>query len=231
VDASVGLVGSGTSLNALSGTAWNVYDSIPGWTTVSGSGIEVQRGTVIAPHSGAFYVELDSHRNATNSGSTNTRMSQNLGALALGVYDLSFYYSPRTSNATSMDIAFDLAGGAAFSDTVGFVDGAVGSWTLITRSFAVTSGTDVVLSFTAGGRGGSTRRLHRRCVDHWAGADPASGRRLAAGGRVGRARLRTPALTRRACGAAPAPVVLRAGAASGAGDDQHCRGRPRRPEL
>jgi hypothetical protein len=152
VDASVGLAGSGTSLNALSGTAWNVYDSIPGWTTVSGSGIEVQRGTVIAPHSGAFYVELDSHPNATNSGSTNTRMSQNLGALALGVYDLSFYYSPRTSNATSMDIAFDLAGGAAFSDTVGFVDGAVGSWTLITRSFAVTSGADVVLSFAAGAR-------------------------------------------------------------------------------
>jgi hypothetical protein len=143
------------------GTAWNVYDSIPGWTTVSGFGIEVQRGTVIAPNSGAFYVELDSHPNATNSGSTNTRMSQNLGALALGVYDLSFYYSPRTSNATSMDIAFDLAGGAAFADTVGFVDGAVGSWTQITRSFAVTSGADVVLSFAAGGDGGSARRLHR----------------------------------------------------------------------
>lgn len=40
-----------------------VYDSIPGWQTVAGSGIEVhvQQVLGILPHSGLHYLELDSH--------------------------------------------------------------------------------------------------------------------------------------------------------------------------
>jgi hypothetical protein len=49
-----------------------VYDSIPGWQTVAGSGIEVhvQQVLGVLPHSGLHYLELDSHpRNGLSSAS------------------------------------------------------------------------------------------------------------------------------------------------------------------
>ncbi len=151
VDGSAGLV-RGVALDALSGSQWEVYAAIPGWVSTSGYGIEVQRGTVIAPHGGNAYVELDSHPYRGGTGPTNSAMSQNLGALALGVYELTFHYSPRTSDATSMTIDFGVSGGATLADSVGYADGAVGSWTAITRRFEVTGAADVILSFAAKGR-------------------------------------------------------------------------------
>lgn len=49
-----------------------IYDSIPGWQTVAGSGIEmhVQQVLGVLPHSGLHYIELDSHpRNGLSSAS------------------------------------------------------------------------------------------------------------------------------------------------------------------
>jgi hypothetical protein len=67
---------------------WTVYSSIPGWTAVAGGNFEIQVGTVVTPHGGANYVELDSGRN--------TSMVQTL-TLDPATYTLTFYYQPRTN--------------------------------------------------------------------------------------------------------------------------------------
>lgn len=75
----------------LSGTAWNVFGSINGWSTLSGPGIEVQHNTVVAAQSGNQYVELDSHGNSS--------MYQAINGLTVGQsYDLSFWFHARTNN-------------------------------------------------------------------------------------------------------------------------------------
>lgn len=74
----------------LSGTAWNIFGSIPGWTTYSGGGIEVQHNTIVPAHSGNQYVELDSWNNSS--------MYQEVTGLSLGeTYELSFWYHTRTN--------------------------------------------------------------------------------------------------------------------------------------
>ncbi len=78
----------------LSGSAWSVYDNIPGWTKEAGTaGIEVQRSTIVPADSYAQYVELDS-----NGGiDTNSAMFQSV-FLDVGTYSLDWMYHARTNN-------------------------------------------------------------------------------------------------------------------------------------
>ncbi|HYN03516.1 MAG TPA: PEP-CTERM sorting domain-containing protein [Vicinamibacteria bacterium] len=70
------------------GTGFTILGAIPGWTTSSGPGIEIQYGNVAGlPHSGDQLVELDS---TGNSG-----MFQSITTLPGDFYTLSFFYSPR----------------------------------------------------------------------------------------------------------------------------------------
>ena len=62
----------------LSGSQWQVFGSIPGWNTTAGSGIEIQRNTVVIAQSGNQYVELDSHY----AVDTNSAMSQAVSTVA-----------------------------------------------------------------------------------------------------------------------------------------------------
>jgi hypothetical protein len=118
------------------GGNWKVYSSIPGWTTVSGSGIEVQTNATLGSidaHTGNRYVELDSHPGPNS----NSKMKQNV-LLEAGSYVLSFWYSPRDSRFTSNDIGYSLG-----TFVSGLVKGPVGTivvgkWTQITQSFTVT---------------------------------------------------------------------------------------------
>jgi len=140
------------SLASGPGASWDVFTSIGGWTAVNGPGIEVQTNRTLGSidaHSGEHYIELDSH----TLPDSNTRMEQLLGSLAPGLYELSFFYSPRTNTAGSnlIDVAVSGAG-ALFSDLITEADGAVGVWTEITRSFLVPEGAGpVTLSFAAAG--------------------------------------------------------------------------------
>ena len=79
-----------------SGSAWEVFESIDGWNTHSGAGIEIQNsGTVVAAQHGDQYIELDSH---PGPGS-NSLIVQSIGRLSIGAqYTLSFWYRPRTNN-------------------------------------------------------------------------------------------------------------------------------------
>jgi hypothetical protein len=125
---------------------WAVFDTIPGWTTTSGAGIEIQTnatlGTIDA-HDGNSYVELDSHNNSS--------MEQVISFAATGLYELSFWYSPRRDRIASNTIAYFFDGISLGS--VSGPDGttAVGSWTEITALFTVDTIGDYVLAFAAEG--------------------------------------------------------------------------------
>ena len=72
---------------------WNVYRSIPGWTTVSGSGIEVRNQLAGTAFEGHNFVELDSFDNSA--------MAQTLATDAGTHYTLSFEYSARAGVAAA----------------------------------------------------------------------------------------------------------------------------------
>lgn len=159
-DQKADIVGNfGSNLNNLTGTStssWDVFASIPGWTSLTGTaGIEVQSaGTIpLAPQSGDYYVELDSDRGSA-SGATNSGMYQSV-SLSAGLYVLEFYYSPRVSgnpgetNRIDFGLATDYAtAGAQAGPFSSFVSGpsvgppttSVGSWTLISAMFNVSGG-------------------------------------------------------------------------------------------
>ena len=96
----IGSSASGTAGASLDAGEWGVYNTIPGWTTVSGAGIELHRtppsvvGGVLAPD-GNVYVELDSHPGPNS----NSAMQQSL-TLEPGDYQLTFQYRPRTDSNT-----------------------------------------------------------------------------------------------------------------------------------
>lgn len=147
---------SGGSVNLDRGS-WKVYDSLPGWTTIDGNGIEVQTNPTLGSidaQDGNRYVELDSHP-GPNSNST---MRQQI-SLDAGTYELSFYYSPRTNQANSNGIFYSVAeaSGSGSSLTYGMVTGPNpstprGSWTEIVAQFTVGSGGLFNLDFGATGR-------------------------------------------------------------------------------
>ena len=118
-----------------------VYDSIPGWQTVAGVGIEVQVEQVlgIVPHSGLYYVELDSHPKPGLSSASAMAQTVTLNGLpyqftiaaegplagtgygglidsvslvqtASHSYVLSLFYMPRTSVAGQNGIAVYING-------------------------------------------------------------------------------------------------------------------------
>lgn len=140
------------------GPSWDVFTSIPGWTTTAGAGIEVQTNRTIGSinaHTGLHYIELDSHPKP-NSNST---MAQTLN-LSSGVYQLDFYYSPRTGDVGSNGIEYSIFNAASASLLAGSVTGpsttagtAVGLWTLVSTLFTVRGGdSPVTLSFAATGK-------------------------------------------------------------------------------
>ncbi|MCX6612682.1 MAG: PEP-CTERM sorting domain-containing protein [Acidobacteria bacterium] len=146
-DSRVGLV-NGRRLDQLSAN-WDVYTSIPGWTTQSGRGIEVQAsGTVVNAQSGNLYIELDSHPNNTNSGSTNSIMFQTVN-LGIGDYILSFYYRPRTDTPNDNGIQ-------ARIDTQVLLDlnavtSTLNTWTKYSALFSVTTAGNKNVTFEATG--------------------------------------------------------------------------------
>jgi len=72
---------------ALPAGSWDVYNTLTGWATVSGSGIELRNGVAGNAFDGNNYVELDSYDNSAMSQTVTT----DFGAL----YSLSFAYSAR----------------------------------------------------------------------------------------------------------------------------------------
>jgi len=82
-------------------SGWLVYDSIPGWLTTDGTGIEIQHNGLIPEvfaNDGFQYVELDS--DFENGGNplaygTNSTMVQSIDTVFGQTYDISFAYRNR----------------------------------------------------------------------------------------------------------------------------------------
>lgn len=141
----------------LSGSQWQVFGSIPGWNTTAGSGIEIQRNTVVNAQSGNQYVELDSHY----AVDTNSTMSQAVSTVAGQTYTLSFWYSPRTNNGSNdngINVFWDAFGGDFLSfdatNQVLSIDNYINSqtnyWAPFTVDLVATS-SQMALSFGADG--------------------------------------------------------------------------------
>jgi len=73
---------------------WDVFYALPGWSTILGHGMELQKNVVTHSQDGLHHLELDSHpRSASNAV-----IAQTLDALTIGSeYLLEFYYKPRTN--------------------------------------------------------------------------------------------------------------------------------------
>lgn len=156
VDSRTGTFGGSLDQLATSGRSWDVFQTIPGWFTADGAGIEVQTNRTlrsIDAHSGQHYVELDSHGLNSNSS-----MGQWL-ALEQGAYELSFWYSPRTKDVNTNGIEFDVVS-AGSSLANGLVTGpstsngtSVGNWTQFKTLFVVEDkfAKPTLITFTANG--------------------------------------------------------------------------------
>ena len=81
---------------------WWVFQSIPGWVSDVGAGVEVKRGIIegSGPNSGDQRVELDSdsERGGLGDVTTNSCIYQDLPTDRHHLYELSFWYRPRTES-------------------------------------------------------------------------------------------------------------------------------------
>lgn len=152
---------------------WRVYDLVgddsadpadgsEGWANTVGSGIEIQTNSTLGfinAHEGDQYVELDSDRNKGGTSSdTNSSMTRTVD-LTKGIYELVWYYFPRTNNdgndnlievfldGHSEKLGTNLIGSASLSRS------GTDDWVKITNRFSV-DGTDNAygLTFRAGGK-------------------------------------------------------------------------------
>ncbi|MEM6745556.1 MAG: hypothetical protein AAF676_17740 [Pseudomonadota bacterium] len=164
----------GDLLNSLSGKSgnksWDVFATLPGgWTSNVGTGIEIQTnktvdqidsrpgfaGSLTSDH----YVELDSEK----PGGSNSDMEQTV-QLDEGVYQFSFFYSPRTTNSAAEDnlIEYKISADAdiAPNPLIGSISGPVvnttnqvGLWTQVAVFFEVMANDiDVTFNLAAGGK-------------------------------------------------------------------------------
>lgn len=142
------------------GGGWDRWTALDGWTTISGSGIEVQTNRTLGSidaQDGNYYLEMDSNGNSS--------MAQDI-TLGVGRYLLEFFYSPRTGVASDNGISFgvnDLSGfPTVVSLLVGSVTGpsvssgtAVGTWTKVSALFDVATAGSYQLTFEAIGTSNS----------------------------------------------------------------------------
>lgn len=147
----------GQTLSSLIGASgqqsWDVFASLPGgWVAPTGAGIEVQSLNTlnpnVTPHSGTFYVELDTE---TEGGSnSNSVMEQALGVLAPRRYELSFFYRPRSGQVNTNGITVEIFDGVLLAQNI--VSTNTSDWVEQVIGFNVGVGAgNLTLRFSAGG--------------------------------------------------------------------------------
>ena len=138
-DASIVVNGSFEAQAQAAGTS-SVYQTLPGWTTTGGSGIELRNQLVGNASDGSNFVELDSY--------SNSAMAQTLTTLAGALYTLSFDYSARAGVGNGSNHIQVLWNGASVATVT--ADGSAQSgndW--LSYSYSVLGTGSDVLSFRA----------------------------------------------------------------------------------
>lgn len=116
------------STNFGASAGYTIIPSYEGWTTVSGSGIEIQYNSIAgAPLSGVNLVELDAYSNSTMQR-----------AITAGNYVLTFFYSPRPYVSAASNGIDVLLNGASIFNITGS-GGANTIWTNHTVNFSLAS--------------------------------------------------------------------------------------------
>lgn len=138
---------------------WQVYQNFGDWASSAPgtTGIEIQQsGVVVNAHTGNQYVELDSDpsRGGIPGANTNSSMTRTLD-LTAGLYELEWYYQPRTNtpNDNLLTVYLDGASDALMTNAIGSENGTgANGWQQVKYSFSV-DGTDnlYALTFAAGG--------------------------------------------------------------------------------
>ncbi|MCC7259669.1 MAG: hypothetical protein IT567_01400 [Alphaproteobacteria bacterium] len=138
------VVNGSFELPELGDGSWSIYGSIPGWTSTTGGGIEVENNAVMPASEGEQLVELDSTSNSNMFQDVNTS-----GVLS-NQFVLEFDYSPRTD--TAGDNTIEVYWNGSLLDTL---DGTGQGWSH--HSYNVTGDIDgaTMLEFRAAGTSNS----------------------------------------------------------------------------
>lgn len=119
---------------------WSVYNSINGWSTTRGAGIEIRNNVTGIASNGVNFVELDSHNNSA--------MAQAITTSAGSLYELLFDYSPRVNQPATTNGISVFWNGSLLAEITG-TGGASNLW--VTQQFFVTGTGNDVLQFAATG--------------------------------------------------------------------------------
>ena len=135
--------GSFEDTNQANGS-WSVYNSINGWQTISGPGIEIRNNIVGTASDGVNFVELDSH----NGTDTNSAMAQTIATTSGSLYELLFDFSPRIHQPASTNGISVFWNNLLLADITG-IGGSSNNW--LTQQFFVTGTGSDSLKFLATG--------------------------------------------------------------------------------
>jgi hypothetical protein len=140
-----------TTTDTQAAGTWSIYNSIPGWTTTFGDGIEVRNNVAGIAYDGNNFVELDSNNNSAMSQTVTTEVGK--------IYSLSYYYAPRayvSEESNYIELWFN---GVQLDSVTGYST-SDNEWSL--RSFSVIGTGSDIITFKAAGfsdvtdcRGGS----------------------------------------------------------------------------
>ncbi|WP_047541323.1 hypothetical protein [Methylotenera versatilis] len=119
---------------------WGIYNSINGWSTTNGAGIEIRNNVEGAASNGVNFVELDSNNNSA--------MIQTITTSAGSLYELLFDYSPRVNQPATTNGISVFWNGTLLAEITG-TGGVSNSW--VTQQFFVTGTGNDVLKFAATG--------------------------------------------------------------------------------
>lgn len=120
--------------------SWSVYNSVNGWQTTSGSGIEIRNNVDGAASDGVNFVELDSYDNSA--------MAQTITTNGGSLYELLFDFSPRVNQPASTNGISVFWNSLLLANITGD-GGATNNW--LTQQFFVTGTGNDSLMFLATG--------------------------------------------------------------------------------
>jgi len=131
----------------------DVFGTLPGWSVASG-GVEIQTQFLEggAAYHGTQWVELDTDTALTGAGSTNSSISWSGVLDPGGIYEVSFYYRPRTATANSNGIGVYLDGSGTPLVSVNETTGTWTGWGRVAATFSLPwndPGSPHMLSFAA----------------------------------------------------------------------------------
>lgn len=146
-------INNGNSFAAMPGASgnasWDVFKTVPGWTTDAGDGVELQTANTIplSAYDGNYYAELDGNQNSTIS---------QMVTFGVGKYKLSFAFSPRVAGNTGTNqISYGVDGLFDLVVTGPSASYPLNVWTVVTQIFTVTTAGNYALYFDAAGKSDS----------------------------------------------------------------------------